>query len=237
MNFKFIYNKILRALHVVFLIIMIIGAFISLFRPDIIQWIIDWMGIQIQSWGKWNYIILLVTAMAESFPFIGAVLPGMNIMILVWWFFIAKNWEIFPAAAFLAMVGACGGNALWYFMGLYDGEKTLKKYGKWFGAGERELAWLEKQIHKNGFWFIVGGKFHNLLRSFIPYIAGAHGMSGRKFWIANIFGASVWAVSILLIGIFFVQSYEMVLQYLTYILIFVIVLATVSVYLSKNKSQ
>ncbi len=84
-------------------------------------------------------------------------------------------------------------------MGLYDGEKTLKKYGTWFGAGPTELQWLEKQIHKNGFWFIVGGKFHNLLRSFIPYIAGAHGMSGRKFWFANIFGSSIWAVSILLI--------------------------------------
>lgn len=41
------------------------------------------------------------------------------------------------------------GNALGYFMGLYDGEKTIKRYGAVFGAGPRELAWLEKQIHKN----------------------------------------------------------------------------------------
>ena len=122
------------------------------------------------------------------------------------------------------MIGACLGNALGYFMGLYDGEKTLKKYGTWFGAGPKELAWLEKQIHKNGFWFIVGGKFHNLLRSFIPYIAGSHKMSGRKFWTANIFGASIWAVSILLIGVFFIQNYEVVLQYLSYIFLIIIVI-------------
>jgi membrane protein DedA with SNARE-associated domain len=47
------------------------------------------------------------------------------------------------------MIGACMGNALGYFMGLYDGEKTIKRYGALFGAGPRELAWLEKQIHKN----------------------------------------------------------------------------------------
>ena len=94
--------------------------------------------------------------MAESFPFLGAVLPGMNIMILVGGFFIAHQWDIFPFAAFLAMLGACTGNALGYFLGLYDGEKTIKQYGAWFGAGPKELAWLEKQIHKNGFWFIVG---------------------------------------------------------------------------------
>ena len=198
--------------------------------------VIDWAGIQIKSWWQWNYLILLITAMAESFPFIGAVLPGMNIMILVGWFFVAKNWSIFPFAAVLAMAGACSGNALGYFMGLYDGEKTIKKYGAWFWAGEQELSWLEKQIHKNGFWFIVGGKFHNLLRSFIPYIAGAHHMSGRKFWAANIFGASLWAVSVLLIGIFAVESYETVLQYFGYVFLAIILIA-VWIYMWKNRTK
>ena len=69
--------------------------------------VIDWIGARIVLLGKWNYLILFVTAMAESFPFVGAVLPGMNIMILVGGFFITKNWDIFPLAALLAMLGAC----------------------------------------------------------------------------------------------------------------------------------
>lgn len=166
---------------------MIVVGLLSLFRPDLMRDGIEWMGEQIKSWGNWNYAILLLVAMAESFPFVGVVLPGMNIMILVGGFFIAKQWFIFPLAALLAMIGACLGNALGYFMGRYGNPDTLKRYGAFFGAGPRELGWLEKQIHKNGFWFIVGGKFHNLLRSFIPYIAGSHHMSGRKFWLANLF--------------------------------------------------
>lgn len=70
--------------------------------------------------------------MGESFPFVGAVLPGMNIIILVGGFFVAKNWEIFPLAALLAMTGACIGNALGYFMGKYGNPDTLKKYGAFF---------------------------------------------------------------------------------------------------------
>jgi len=93
--------------------------------------------------------------MAESFPFVGAVIPGMNMMILVGGFFVAKQWTIFPLAAFLAMAGACLGNALGYAMGLYGNPEMMKKYGSFFGAGPRELAWLEKQMQKNGFWFIV----------------------------------------------------------------------------------
>jgi membrane-associated protein len=174
--------------------------------------------------------------MAESFPFVGAVLPGMNMMILVGGFFVAKQWSIFPLAALLAMLGACLGNALGYFMGYYGNPETLKKYGAFFGAGPQELAWLEKQIHKNGFWFIVGWKFHNLLRSFIPYIAGSNRMSGARFWIANIIGSSLWSVLILLLGIFAVENYEVILQYVNYVLLWVIAIAII-IHLIRNKKN
>lgn len=231
-----LFNHLLTALHIVLVTLMVGIGLLSLFRPDLMRVGIDWMGVQIKSWGEWNYLILLVTAMAESFPFVGAVLPGMNIMILVWWFFVARQWDIFPLAALLAMIGACLGNALGYFMGKYGNPETLKQYGAFFWAGPRELWWLEKQIHKNGFWFIVGWKFHNLLRSFIPYIAGSHKMSGARFWMANIFGSSLWAVSILLLGVFAVENYEVILQYLNYVLLGVVVIG-VWVFMWKNKSQ
>lgn len=78
-----LFNHLLTALHIVLVTLMVGIGLLSLFRPDLMRVGIDWMGVQIKSWGEWNYLILLVTAMAESFPFVGAVLPGMNIMILV----------------------------------------------------------------------------------------------------------------------------------------------------------
>jgi len=98
---------ILNALHVVLVTLMVVIGLLSLFRPDLMREGIDWMGVQIKSWGEWNYIILFVVAMSESFPFVGAVVPGMNMMILVGGFFVAKQWSIFPLAAGVAMVGAC----------------------------------------------------------------------------------------------------------------------------------
>lgn len=123
-----IFRFILSGLHIVLIVLMVAIGLLSLFRPDLMRLGIDWMGVQIKSWGQWNYIILLVVAMAESFPFVGAVVPGMNIMILVGGFFVAKQWDIFPIAALLAMIGACLGNALGYFMGKYGNPDTLKKY-------------------------------------------------------------------------------------------------------------
>lgn len=59
-------------------------------------------------------------------------------------------------------------------------------------------------------------------------------MSGGRFWIANIIGSSVWAVTILLVGVFAVENYEVILQYLNYILLVVIVGAVIFYY-AKNK--
>ncbi len=49
---------------------MVVVGLISLFRPDLMRNGIEWMGVQIKSWGEWNYIILILVAMAESFPFV-----------------------------------------------------------------------------------------------------------------------------------------------------------------------
>lgn len=160
----------------------------------------------------------------------------MNVMILVGGFFVQRDMNVFLLSALIAMLGACIGNALGYMMGRISGKELLQKYGLWIGLGPKELGFLERQVQKNGFWFIVGGKFHNLFRSFVPYLAAAQGLSGRNFWVANIFGSSLWAVCILLVGIFFVESYEVVLQYLSYVLIAVIVVAF-GVYSYKNKQK
>ena len=224
----------MTTLHIIFVVLMIGIGILSFASPEVIRAVIDWMGVQITSWGNWNYLILFFVAMIESFPFVWVVVPGMNVMILVGGFFVHRDPGVFMLSALLAMLGACLWNALGYLMGRISGRKVLRKYGLWVGLGPKELTYLEKQVHKNGFWFIVGGKFHNMLRSFIPYLAAAQWLSGKRFWVANIIGSSIWAVSILLIGMFFVESYEVVLQYISYILIAVI-LGAFGVYWYRNR--
>lgn len=155
-SLKNLLKTLTLVLHVVFLIVMIGIGILSFTSPDTIRAIIDWMGEQIRSWGNWNYLILFLVAMIESFPFIGVVVPGMNVMILVGGFFVQRDMNIFLLSALIAMLGACLGNALGYMMGRMSGKELLSKYGLWIGLGPKELAFLERQVHKNGFWFIVG---------------------------------------------------------------------------------
>lgn len=80
---KTFFSRVLTIVHVISVILMVIIGLLSLFRPDLMRVAIEWMGMHIKAWGNWNYLILLFVAMGESFPFVGAVLPGMNIIILV----------------------------------------------------------------------------------------------------------------------------------------------------------
>jgi membrane-associated protein len=104
------------------------------------------------------------------------------------------------------------GNYLGYWIGKWYGTELIEKYGDWFGVGRTEAAILHKQIEKNGFWYIVLGKFHNFTRAFVPFIAGASGMRERNFWTYNIIGSLFWATSINLIGVYFIDNYEAILD-------------------------
>lgn len=60
-------------------------------------------------------------------------------------------------------------------------------------------------------------------------------MSGMRFWVANIFGSSLWAVSILLLGVFAVENYEVILQYLNYVFLAVIAVGVLIYFVKQRK--
>lgn len=98
-------------------------------------------------------------------------------------------------------------NYLWYWIGKWYGVELIEKYGDWFWLGKTEADILHKQLEKNGFWYVVLGKFHNFTRAFIPFIAGSSGMSEDKFWWYNMVGSIIWAITINLLGIYFIDNW------------------------------
>jgi hypothetical protein len=70
MNLKKFVRIFMATLHIIFVILMIGIGILSFASPEAIRIAIDWMGVQITSWGTWNYLILFLVAMIESFPFV-----------------------------------------------------------------------------------------------------------------------------------------------------------------------
>ena len=123
------------------------------------------------------------------------------------------------------------GNWLGYWLGKEYGRDILDEHGEWFWLGRTEMKILDRQIEKNGAWYIMLWKFHNLTRAFVPFLAGSSGvMNSRRFWLYNTLGSIIWAISINGLGIFFIGSYEMILDNLWKILLVIALLFILYMY-------
>lgn len=99
-------------------------------------------------------------------------------------------------------------------MGAWKGKSFIEQYGNRFGIGKTEVKYIEKGIHHYGAWAIIVGKFHGMSRAFIPFIAGMSKMKQWDFMLYNILGSTIWAITIVSLGILFVTYYQVALDYI-----------------------
>lgn len=222
-----------KALNFFFGLVIFALTAIAVFKPEYIERFIAWMERQINSLGAWNYAIAFTSSIIESFPVIGVLVPGQQVMLLVGGFFGRDN--LLPLIL-IAIIGALIGNAIGYFLGKWYGAGFLERYGDWFGLGRTELKYLHHQIEKNGAWFVIFGKFHNFTRAFVPFIAGSMGMHTGRFWIYNIIGSILWATTIITLGVAFVTYYKIILAYISYVLLGILIFVALYVYFFKREA-
>ncbi|MBB1564457.1 DedA family protein [Candidatus Gracilibacteria bacterium] len=214
---------------------MIVLAFISIFKKEWFELFIEWLKIVISDLGYWNYLIIFGSSFIEAFPVLGVVVPGQNILMIVGGFFGNISQTNLIYVGILASIGAILGNYVGYLLGKIYGDSFFEKYGNWFGVGLTEVKYLKKSIDKWGAWGVILGKFHNVARAFIPFIAGSMGMKSKSFMIYNIIGSIIWAVSMVVLGMIFVEYYKIILDYVGYGLL--ILLLAFGIYIYKYKKE
>ena len=211
-------KKILHYLIITLLSIMFLFLIVSLFKPTILEPIIEWIKIQIEWIWKWNYLLAFVSALAESLPIIGTIIPWQVVMISVWWFYGSTWLSQFLGVLFFAIIWSVISNAIWYFLWKKYGEWFFEKYWMWIWIQETELKYLKKWVATWWAWWIILSKFHPHFRAFLPFIAGSMGFKQTRFWIFNIIASSLWAIVFISIGIFFAEYYEVILKYIWWFL-------------------
>lgn len=212
------FQKLVHYIILAMLIAMFLFLIISLFKPDILLPIIGWIKEQIELLGKWNYLLAFLSALAESLPIIGIIIPGQIILMSVWGFY-GSAWIIeFLWVLFSAIIWSVISNAAGYYLGKYYGKSFFKSYGFWVGIEQTELKYLEKWVNTWGPWGIILSKFHAQARAFLPFIAGSMGFLKTKFWFYNIIASTLWAIVFVSIGIFFAEHYEVIIKYIWYVI-------------------
>lgn len=210
---KGIIKTIINTINIILIALTIILALISVFKKEWIEAFIEWMKMIVEWIGYWNYFIWFSSSLIEAFPVIWVVIPWQNILLIVGWFFWAISYLNLIYLMIIASTWAIIGNYIGYILWKYYWDNFFTKYGNWFGIWLTEVKYLKKSIDKWWAWWIILWKFHPMTRAFLPFIAWSMWMKSFKFMVYNIIGSIIRAITIIWLGVIFVEYYKVLLEH------------------------
>ena len=139
--------------------------------------------------------------------FVGTFLEGETILVVAG-FAAYEGYLRLSLVILFAFLGSLFGDQLYFFIGRYKGQSLLNKYQSW----EPRVKRFRKLMDRHNTWFILIFRFLYGLRTVAPFAIGLSNVSLKKFILLNIASAAIWAVTLGILGYFFGQVMEAVLD-------------------------
>lgn len=193
-----------------------IEFFISLI--DFILNIDEHMAEIILEFGGWTYGILFAIVFAETGLVVTPLLPGDSLIFAAATFDELNPWTLFLVVTAAGILG----DGVNYAVGKYIGPRAFKEDFRFL---KRE--YLEKGhefFEKYGGKAIVLGRFVPIVRTFVPFVAGASSMTYRNFVVFNVIGAVAWVGIFTFLGHYF-GSMPIVEENFTFVILAIIFLS------------
>jgi membrane-associated protein len=154
----------------------------------------------VRDYGSWVYAILFTIVFAETGFVVTPFLPGDSLLFAAGALCATGELSLSAMIALLAFA-AFAGNAVNYSVGRYIGPRV-------FSGGYRLLnrQYLDRAhafFEQYGGKAIVLARFVPIVRTFVPFVAGAAQMRSGTFVLYNAVGAASWVALCLLAGWFF----------------------------------
>ncbi|MBI3403814.1 MAG: VTT domain-containing protein [Acidobacteria bacterium] len=189
----------------------------------------------VATYGTWVYGILFAIIFAETGFVVTPFLPGDSLLFAAG-ALCATGALSTPVAAALLVTAAFAGNAVNYSVGRAIGPRVFVATGE-SGLMHRllnreHLTRAHTFFEQYGGKAVILGRFVPIVRTFVPFVAGAAQMTSRSFVFYNVVGATGWVglclgagvlfgnvpivkdnFSLVAIGIVFVSLLPMVIEY------------------------
>lgn len=175
----------------------------------------------ILDYGFWTYAILFAIVFAETGFVVTPFLPGDSLIFAAATF--AAKGSLNPWLLFLVLVAAgIIGDAVNYAIGNYIGPRVFSDNIRFLKREHLEKA--HDFFEKYGGKAVILARFMPIVRTFVPFIAGASSMTYAKFGLYNIVGAIAWVGSFTALGYFF-GGLPFVEDNFTYVIFGIIILS------------
>lgn len=160
----------------------------------------------VEAYGVWVYALLFGIVFAETGLVVTPFLPGDSLLFAAG--ALAATGALNPWLLFVLLaVAAFTGNAVNYAIGRRIGPRIFTGTGEGGTVGrlmnrqylERAHAFFEQYGGKA----IILGRFVPIVRTFVPFVAGAAQMTPGSFVLFNAIGAAAWVGLCVLAGVLF----------------------------------
>jgi len=152
-----------------------------------------WMGLSlglVASHPGWALVVAFLAAIIEALAVVGTIIPGTVIVMGVAGAAAAAGQPMLPILG-VAVLGAVIGDFLSYWIG-FRYRFAVRNW--WlFASRPQIMAGADRFFARYGSYSVALCRFIPVLRSTVPLVAGVAGMSRRRFLIANVTSALVWA--------------------------------------------
>jgi membrane-associated protein len=189
----------------------------------------------VAQYGVWVYAMLFAIIFIETGLVIWPFLPGDSLLFAAGALAATGVLDI-SLVAVLLIAAAVAGDAVNYSIGRYVGPKVFSAHD-YQGVLHKLLNrdHLDKAhafFEKHGGMAVVSGRFVPIVRTFVPFVAGAASMNASQFVFYNVIGGIVWVTvcagagylfgnvpiikdnfSLVAIGIVFVSVLPIVFEY------------------------
>jgi membrane-associated protein len=160
----------------------------------------------VATYGVWVYGLLFAIVFAETGFVVTPFLPGDSLLFAAGALCAAGSMNAFACFALLAFA-AFAGNAVNYTIGRFVGPRV-------FTATDHRGVWhnlLNRDYLRRGHAFfeqyggkaVILGRFVPIVRTFVPFVAGAAQMTSASFVFYNLIGAVLWVALCLGAGLLF----------------------------------
>jgi membrane-associated protein len=152
---------------------------------------VDWVA---GEW--WSYLVIFAVSMFDAFfPFV----PSETVVITGG--VVASTGDLNLLLVIVcAATGAIVGDNISYWLGSWLGERTVKRVFR-NDKARRAFEWAEHQLETRGFYLIVIARFIPMGRIAVTFSSGyTHGMTWRRFIVADVVAGFVWATYAALLG-------------------------------------
>jgi len=172
-------------------------------------------------------VLLLVIIYLETGFFLGLILPGGDYLIFTAGLLCGTHYldMSLPVLVSVMILAAVLGDFTGYAKGKWLGPKLFNKPD----ARIFKQSYLEKSrrfYEKYGMMAFIAGRFLPVVRTLIPMLAGASGISLLKFSALNVLGAIIWIGLLTPLGYYLGEAYPEAINYSIYFLIGFVVLAS-----------